>query len=626
MRRAACSWAVLLALIAAVGCAPVTVGQTTIASAVSDLTANVVITGELSPQTVQFLRAKNLERTVDDDAVAVLRALAPTGPAEEEPDRLLASSEVALLLARRAAEAQAEGMEAGDPADWSLLAAARAWDYLFADPRRRAEGGLNFLYHRAWLLYGAATAGFVKRVAAAGTGSIQDHERTVLGETLRVHIAAGPEIEDPTRYDELILAGEVTIEGLQNRHRTYGFGVGLVGHRENRGQSPEERYYPRIGTFRPLTALLSFERPGPAGAGGGRRATLAFYSPIERQAVEIEGQEVPLAGDFTAPLGYQIARSSLSGTALRETFSSEKFLDRAGFYLTEPYDPRKIPLITVHGLLSSPLTWVDLHNNLLADPLIRRHYQIWHFMYPPGLPVLYSAALFRDKLDELYRFFDPEGKNPNMNHMVVVAHSMGGLITHTAVSSSGQSFWLMIFGRPPEEVELPQETKADLARILAFERKPFITRVIFVSTPHRGSSLSESFTGRIGRWLTTPPRFLVARLIAPLRAIASILTPEARSMMSEDPVSIRSLSPNNPTLRVLSEILIERGVPFHSIMGDRGRGDGVAGSDGVVPYTSAHLDGAESELVVPSDHGAHRHPLAVAEIKRILKLHLTEAR
>jgi len=36
--------------------------------------------------------------------------------------------------------------------------------------------------------------------------------------------------------------------------------------------------------------------------------------------------------------------------------------------MTEPFDPHKIPLITVHGLLSSPITWINLQNDLMGDP------------------------------------------------------------------------------------------------------------------------------------------------------------------------------------------------------------------------------------------------------------------
>jgi len=80
--------------------------------------------------------------------------------------------------------------------------------------------------------------------------------------------------------------------------------------------------------------------------------------------------------------------------------------------------------------------------------------------------------------------------------------------------------------------------------------------------------------------------------------------------------SISRLSPSNPIYNVLEKLPIR--VPHHSIIGDRGRGDTPNSSDGVVPYWSSHLDSAESEVIVPDDHGAFDDPAAIAEIKRIL--------
>jgi hypothetical protein len=96
-------------------------------------------------------------------------------------------------------------------------------------------------------------------------------------------------------------------------------------------------------------------------------------------------------------------------------------------------------------------------------------------------------------------------------------------------------------------------------------------------------------------------------------------------LLEEDHSSIRALSPNNPLIQDLAQIAIDRNIPFHSIIGDRGLGNGEQGSDGVVAYKRAHLDGAESELIVPADHSAHTHPLAVLGVKRILKLHLQQS-
>jgi hypothetical protein len=85
--------------------------------------------------------------------------------------------------------------------------------------------------------------------------------------------------------------------------------------------------------------------------------------------------------------------------------------------------------------------------------------------------------------------------------------------------------------------------------------------------------------------------------------------------------SVHRLSPNNPLYAAIDHIPIQ--VPYHSIIGDRGRGDTPNSSDGVVQYWSSHLDGARSELIVPGPHGSYSLPQTIAELKRILKLHLT---
>jgi hypothetical protein len=104
------------------------------------------------------------------------------------------------------------------------------------------------------------------------------------------------------------------------------------------------------------------------------------------------------------------------------------------------------------------------------------------------------------------------------------------------------------------------------------------------------------------------------------------IDPETKKyLIEEDPSSIRGLSPNNPLFQALADIAVDRHVPFHSIIGDRGLGGGEQASDGVVPYKSAHMAGAESELIVPAHHSAHTHPLAVQEVRRILKLHLHQS-
>jgi pimeloyl-ACP methyl ester carboxylesterase len=597
------------------GCAPVTVQQTTLQHTYTDVRADVVTTGELSLMTQQALRMQGLQVAAQEPQQA-FQDLAARSAREPDDDQQVALAEIALLNAMRH-----ESSNPTTAADWYVLAAARSYDFIAA---KASESSLfDLRYERMRVFYLRAVAGFVQQLKSA-SGSFAAYQRTILGQQYAVDIASGPGLFDPNTFDELLFAAEMDFEGLINRYRRFGFGLALVGYRKNTLAQPADRFFPKAGTTRTVTVLLRFEPAAPEKPTQ-RRAHLCFYDAMNVEAIALNGVQVPLAADFTAPFGLAISRGRLKSIGLSQTLSSASWLDEAGFYMMEPFDPHKIPIITVHGLLSSPVTWINLQNDLLGDPVLRKHYQIWHFFYPAGLPILVSAQLFREKLEELYNFFDPHAQLPALQNAVVIAHSMGGLIAKTAVSDSGDRLWERTFQKPEADLALSATLREELDRLLRFHRDPFIKRVVFICVPHRGSILAESFAGHIGRMLIAVPATVLTPVHLLMNQASAALAPDVKEGLQEDLTSIRGLSPLNPFIQALAGVAIDKGVPFHSIIGDRGLGDGEQGSDGVVPYKSAHLEGAESELIVPSDHAATAHPLTVLEVKRILKLHLLRA-
>ena len=135
-----------------------------------------------------------------------------------------------------------------------------------------------------------------------------------------------------------------------------------------------------------------------------------------------------------------------------------------------------------------------------------------------------------------------------------------------------------------------------------------VERIIFISTPHRGSGMADwSLTTWFTKFIHLPSKLTSAAV----DLIPTLLT------NPEHYTSISRLSPSNPLYKALEKLPIQ--APHHSIIGDRGRGDTPNSSDGVVPYWSSHLDSAESEVIVPDDHGSFDDPAAIAEIKRILE-------
>ena len=387
--------AAFLASAVVTGCAPVTVQQATLTNTYTDVRADVLTTGELSQMTQQTLRMQGLQAEVQGP-VRAFQDLEARSTREPDDDQQVALAEIALLNAMRT--------ESSDPttaANWYVLAAARSYDFLFV----KAPGNplFDLRYERMRFFYLRALAGFLQQLKSTNS-SFAAQQRTVFGQQYTVEIASGPGLFDPNTFDELLFAAELNFEGLTNRFRRFGFGLALVGFRKSTLAQPADRFFPKVGTSWAVAALLRFAPAAPA-AETARVARLYFYDAMNVEAIDLNGVQAPLAADFTAPLGLLISRTQLKDIGLSQTFSAENWLNQAGFYMTEPFDPHKIPVITVHGLLSSPITWINLQNDLMDDPVLRQRYQIWHFFYPAGLPILVSAQLFREKLEDLYRLF-----------------------------------------------------------------------------------------------------------------------------------------------------------------------------------------------------------------------------
>ncbi len=417
---------------------------------------------------------------------------------------------------------------------------------------------------------------------------------------------------DPAYFDELLRSDHLEIEGLDRRHRREGTGVPLVGLRERTDEDPA--HFPPEGITRPLTAVTL--RSDDAGA------SLVLLDPTRHDHVEIDGERVSLAADFTAPYAVLLSRTVFHRTAIRGAFDYSEIEEQAGIYLLEPYDPDQIPLLMIHGLLSSPNTWLELTNEVLGSDELRAKYQVWHAIYPTGIPFLHAAADVRGQLAALRAELDPEGDDFATRNIVVVAHSKGGLLTKTLVSTSGEQLWDTVFTVAPEELEATPEDLAEMERFLFFERNPAVRRAIFIATPHRGSRLADNALARfLASWVVLPgDRAETFERV--LRDNQDHLEPGYRFRLAGLPSGPRALSERDPLIQALADLPVDPAVPFHPILGQQKPG---LLSDGVVEHASSHQEGAESEKVVEgAGHDVHRSPEAIAEVVRILVGHRAE--
>ncbi len=370
------------------------------------------------------------------------------------------------------------------------------------------------------------------------------------------------------------------------------------------------RLYPRDGLIISATAVYRRIDGRP------------HFSLLTANNIELNGSSYPLNIDNVSSITEMARRGRhVARAGFRNMLRPGTMPNGPGIYLTEPYDPNKIVLLIVPGLQSTPFAFVDLMKSIRLDAEVREHVQVWTFLYATGTPVLFNALELRQQLGKTIAMLDPHDRDFATRHIIVLGHSMGGLMAHTLVSSSGEKLWTALFAVPPQQLRGDKATIRQLVDGLHFHHNPRVIGAIFAATPHRGSNLAESWIGRFAASLIHVPSDLQSDFMKVTSENPNAATPAAKIFHREmNFSSVHTLSPHDPALQALADLPIE--VPFHSVLGQRSPGPVETSSDGVVPYSSGHLDHAASELVVRSGHGVCENPDAQREVIRILRLDL----
>jgi pimeloyl-ACP methyl ester carboxylesterase len=453
--------------------------------------------------------------------------------------------------------------------------------------------------------YNAAAAELTLLLRSAEGGRLWNRPLTLTDENTTYHLRLQPgrppsawppdyftSFEDPNQIKRTLIKKEVTQSGV---------GGALVG---IRSVTPPEHFAPRKGMAAAVTATLDFH---------GSDAVLALRQPSSDPSARVEGKVRPLAADFSAPISYFRPPNNLLLFGAMGTLRGANMMERTGLYFLEPYDPSRIPVVFVHGLASTPFTWVKTVNGLQQDPEVRKRYQPWLFGYATGSPILNSALRLREELAKVDKLY------PNHLPYVVVGHSMGGMLTHAQVTTVTRSMWEndKNLGSTAKSIFANNSSDSLIVRALTYRANPRIKRVVFICTPHRGSDMASGGLGSLAVSLIRLP----AQLLTPLKdTLTSAELVQITGSAKRFPNSVWGLKPTNPSFPVVNEPPMS--VPYHSIIGDRGKGDCPNCSDGVVAYWSSHLDGAKSECIVPGPHGSAELPETIAELDRILRLHL----
>jgi len=434
------------------------------------------------------------------------------------------------------------------------------------------------------------------------------------GETIEITLASDSTYK-VGYFDRAVASLSVKGTGVISKKRD-GWGASLVGIRD---QTPERaaemKHYPKRGLHAPVTLTMDSVRKSE----GLTRATFSLRNPMLEQTMQVGSRTLPVAADFSAPVAVVLNHQSEQILGLEGFFDAKEREKVSGIYLHEPYDPNRIPVLLIHGLISVPMIWRDILPEVMSDPEISKRYQVMLFAYPSGISIVESAKMLRNDLAAMRKHYDPDGSDPLSRNMVVAGHSMGGILTHTLVVEMGNHLWEQISSTPFDQLEVEPDQKERIRSLLFFKPDPAVHRAFYFSAPHRGAHMAEKGIVKTIAKLAKLPFNIVQESV--LRNLAFDGNIHIEAIKKGGLTSAHSLRPGAPMVAALDVAPYRKGVTYHSVMGDRGKGDTPNSSDGVVEYWSSRQDGAASELIVPTDHKSYKHPKAIDDLKRVLREH-----
>ena len=514
---------------------------------------------------------------------------------------------------------------------------------------------------------------------------------------------------------DLVSTYELRLSGLNSISKRPGLGISLVASLDDRytttirqllasslsgrltdeksndaeDSKPLSRIYPTGHLL--LTGLIK-----PSGASvldvlNSRQLDIHLYNPYQSESVNILNNDYPLAANFSAGYGLWLAENQLDGVGYLNLIARKPDASLPKLFMLEPYDPNKRVLIMLHGLASSPATWVNLTNDILNDDKLRDNYQVWQIFYPTNLPILENRYQIQRLINATYNQTDPTGQNRASKNSVIISHSMGAIIARMMLSDDNLAKNLDKLNDEDtlsgsEKRKIRDALKASYAEDQLRERfelkaLPQVDTAVFLSAPFRGTDYAD-------RWFTRALRRIVYLPIGLVKTVTdNLATIATQGDLAQNPLGAlylqngaSQLSDKSSFIQLTKDITMKDGLTYHSIIANNDAditkglaqmqpsgvkidlsqaveddptastdntvntaktpiepsvaavtvNDNISQalterlSDGIVPYTSAHLDGAASETVISGGHSIQTNPQTILTLRRILHNQLKE--
>ena len=420
-------------------------------------------------------------------------------------------------------------------------------------------------------------------------------------------------------FGKLLAPEDVSrLRNARGRHLHPGLGAGVGVERPNPRVSASDEFLPSVSAFN-ATAVLRPDLDAWLGAAAGARPpadVLELIDPLRARTIPFAARDWPLAANLEVGNARLQEIQEATGTFAIAGFTyPERELDRAGILMLEPFQPGKIPVVLVHGLLADPFIFNEMIIALQRSPGFLDRFQIWVYRYPTGATLLRVAAILRGELGRATAAFDPAGVDPGMQNVSLVGFSLGGLLCRLQISSSGDALWRLIANRPLETLSLSPESRGMAEDLFFFEPVPNVRQVIFLATPHGGVSPALRGAARTASRFIRRPADTEDFIDEADRNNPGALTDTARNL----PSSIEALANRGELLPTIRRLPINPHTSLETIAGLGLLGPNHAKGDLVVPLPSAHLAEADAEFWVRAVHNnIYRKPETIATVRRLL--------
>ena len=396
-----------------------------------------------------------------------------------------------------------------------------------------------------------------------------------------------------------------------------GLGIPLGGIPKKQDMFPKYAELTRLVKYLyPCTFLLKFD--DKENQDHQIEATPEYLDFFKNIYYDIDNRKILLSNNYSSIIGQMVKKYPVD-PEITYFFNPGDMLQKKsmGIYMLTPYDEDKIPVVLVHGFISNPQSMFQIYNTLMQYIEIRENYQFWFYFYPTGQPILLSSFILRGILDGIDKKFNSFNNASKFNDMILIGYSLGGLITQLAIQSSkGKYIEEKLFPKGLDTLNSDEIHRNRIKELLTFEPLPFVKKEIFISTPHGGAKMADWLGSQFLAGLALSPQDYYRDYKDTFRFMSKFARKHNEHIILGN--ALYNLIPSSEFISLTRSLPYSKNTERYSILGDKDKAGKLGGTDGVVPYSSTHLNNIRRETVIKSNHHSINQPACAKEILRIL--------